>query len=111
MGRPTGSKNRIRLATPSVPVPHVVAQSEAAEFTPEMFDAIQQPSQPPFPSFWGRGALLNVRNTGSDYCVTLYPEEYDPRSPERALRFTNPAEAQNFVSRWYMRESHDPRAR
>lgn len=62
------------------------------------------------PAHWGRGALLNVRNTGPDYVVTLHPEEYDPRSPERAMRFMNPAECQNFVSAWYMRQSHDPRA-
>ena len=56
------------------------------------------------PSDWHKGQLLNVRNTGADYTITLYPEEYDKRSPERALHFTNPAEAQNFISLWYMRE-------
>lgn len=62
------------------------------------------------PSDWNHGALLNVRNSGDAYVVTLYPEEADWRHPERALRFTNPGEAQNFVSTWYARESHDPRA-
>lgn len=68
------------------------------------------PVAPEVPAHWGRGALLNVRNTGADYVVTLHPEEYDPRSPEKAMRFLNPAELQNFVSNWYMRQSHDPRA-
>ena len=62
------------------------------------------PKEPQYPSDWHKGQLLNVRNTGPDYTVTLYPEEYDPRHPERALHFTNPAEAQNFVSAWYARE-------
>lgn len=57
----------------------------------------------PIPAAWTLGQLLNVRNTGPDYCVTLYPEEFDPRHPERALRFTNSAECQSFVSRWYAR--------
>jgi len=62
------------------------------------------PQEPQYPSDWHKGQLLNVRNTGADYTITLYPEEYDPRSPERALHFTNPADAQNFISQWYMRE-------
>lgn len=62
------------------------------------------------PEHWSQGALLNVRNTGADYCVTLFPEEYDRQHPERALRFTNTAECQSFVSRWYSRQSADPRA-
>ncbi len=58
---------------------------------------------------WCKGQLLNVRNAGSHYNVTLLGEEYDPRHPERAIQFTNPADCQNFVSRWYAREA-DPRA-
>ena len=65
----------------------------------------------PIPSHWSFGALLNVRNTGADNCVTLHPEEYDPRHPERAMRFANPATCQDFVSAWYSRQSADPRAR
>ena len=68
-------------------------------------------TEPVIPLHWSKGALLNVRNTGPDYCVTLYPEEFDPRHPERAMRFTNPAHCQNFVSNWYSRQSYDPRAR
>jgi hypothetical protein len=62
------------------------------------------------PSYWGRGALLNVRNTGTDYTITLHPEEYDPKHPERAMRFPHSGAAQDFVSKWYMRENRDPRA-
>lgn len=63
------------------------------------------------PQGWSKGALLNVRNRGDHYCVTLYPEEYDPRHPERALTFPNTWECQDFVSKWYARETADPRAR
>lgn len=63
------------------------------------------------PSDWRKGALLNVRNQGDAYVITLYPEESDARYPERELRFTNLGECQGFVSDWYSRESHDPRAR
>lgn len=61
------------------------------------------------PADWTHGALLNVRCQG-DYVVTLFPEEYDYRHPERALRFNNSAHCQNFVSKWYARESFDGRA-
>jgi hypothetical protein len=63
------------------------------------------------PRGWAKGAHLNVRNNGAEYRITLFPEEYDPLHPERCMRFTNSAECQNFVSAWYARESHDPRAR
>jgi len=62
-------------------------------------------AEPVLPDDWTKGALLNVRNHGSEYIVTLYPEEYDFRAPERALHFTNPARCQDFVSNWYARES------
>jgi hypothetical protein len=70
-----------------------------------------EPEPPQYPADWRPGMLLNVRNTGPDYTITLWPEEADPRDPERALHFTNPGECQNFVSLWYSRQSHDPRAR
>ncbi len=63
------------------------------------------------PADWRKGALLNVRNYGSEYVITLYPEELDHDKPERALHFTNPALCQDFVSNWYQREHCDPRAR
>jgi hypothetical protein len=59
------------------------------------------------PADWQLGQLLNVRNNGADYIVTLMPEEYDYRHPERALTFTNQAQCQNFVSAWYAR-TFDP---
>ncbi len=63
------------------------------------------------PADWRKGALLNVRNYGDAYVITLYPEEWDQDRPERAMRFTNLGECQDFVSKWYAAEHHDPRAR
>lgn len=63
------------------------------------------------PPGWRKGALLNVRNYGPEYIITLWPEEYDPLKPERAMRFGDPGACQNFVSDWYSRETADPRAR
>lgn len=57
---------------------------------------------------WSKGQLLNVRNAGTHYNVTLLGEEYDPRSPDRCLQFTNPAEVQNFVSEWYQQQGSRP---
>ena len=62
------------------------------------------------PEDWQPGALLNVRNGGDAYIVTLYPEEATYEHPERTLRFTNPSRCQDFVSAWYSRQHHDPRA-
>lgn len=70
----------------------------------------EAPKAPVIPSHWQKGQLLNVRNVGYGYVITAYPEEDDPRYPERTLTFTNPGECQDFVSRWYARENHDPRA-
>jgi hypothetical protein len=75
----------------------------------EMFEVPRDPNQPP--ADWRKGALLNVRNHGAEYIVTLYPEEYDPRYQERCVKFTNLGECQAFVSSWYARESHNPLAR
>lgn len=63
------------------------------------------------PLDWRKGALLNVRNRGDAYVITLYPEESHPERPERELRFTNPGLCQDFISAWYAAEHHDPRAR
>jgi hypothetical protein len=75
----------------------------------EMFEVPREPNQPP--ADWRKGALLNVRNHGAFYVITLYPAESDPRHPERELRFTNLGECQDWVSAWYARESHNPLAR
>jgi hypothetical protein len=53
---------------------------------------------------WQKGQLLNVRNAGSHYNVTLVGEEYDPQHPERCLQFTQPNDCQAFVSAWYSPE-------
>ena len=74
-------------------------------------EIVRDPELPTPPEHWTKGALLNVRVAGAEYVVTLYPEEYDDRHPERALRFPNPARCQDFVSSWYSRQHHDPRAR
>lgn len=75
------------------------------------FELRIQHEGPPIPAFWMKGQLLNVRNAGADYVITVLGEEFDPRYPERALRLSNYALCQDFISRWYQRESHDPRAR
>lgn len=72
-------------------------------------DFPREPDLPP--SGWHKGALLNVRNHGAEYVITLWPEEYDVEHEERCIKFTNLGLCQDFVSRWYARESHDPRAR
>ena len=63
------------------------------------------------PPDWTKGSLLNVRNFGPFYAVTLLHEEYSPEREERALKFTNPGELQDWVSRWYAPESYNPLAR
>jgi hypothetical protein len=70
--------------------------------------------RPLTPPSWTKGQLLNVRNRGEFYVVTLLGEEDDPPlkpAPNGALRFTNTALCQDFVSKWYATEHHDPRAR
>jgi len=73
-------------------------------------DVVIEEKPNPVPADWQLGALLNVRHGGDAYIVTLYPEEASFEHPERTLRFTNSGTCQDFVSRWYARESHDPRA-
>lgn len=64
----------------------------------------QTPEEKAQAAGWVKGQLLNVRNAGSHYNVTLLGEEYDPRQHDRCLQFTNPNDCQDFVSRWYARE-------
>lgn len=75
----------------------------------EIEPVVRAPGDPPVD--WCKGALLNVRNHGAEYIVTLHPAEYDPRHEDQCMKFTNVGECQAFVSAWYQRESHDPRAR
>ena len=97
------------------PIPGPVAEMPSELDAPIELDAADliasaEPEAPLVPAHWPLGAVLNVRNTGADYTVTLFPEEYDPRHPERAIKFPNPARCQDFVSRWYSKQHHDPRA-
>lgn len=85
------------------PLPKEVFEEVKAE--------VEQTEGIEIPLGWSKGALLNVRNRGDHYVITLYPEEWDPRHPERAMTFPNTWTCQDFVSRWYARENPDPRAR
>lgn len=86
-----------------------VAPVEHDPFFDDMAPVARAPGEPP--ADWRKGALLNVRNHGAEYIVTLHPAEYDPRHDDQCMKFTNVGECQDFVSKWYSRESHDPRAR
>lgn len=85
--------------------PRIPAEAPQTQLAPE-----QLASEQLAPDFWKKGQLLNVRNAGPGYRVTILGEEYDPRYPERTLEFSNSFECQKFVSTWYSRQSHDPRA-
>lgn len=99
------ARDRVRRVAPPEHVQEAIDTAESAE----MFDVPRDPMQPP--SDWRKGALLNVRNRGEYYAITLWPEEADDRHPERQMRFTNLGECQAFVSDWYSRQSHNPLAR
>lgn len=73
-------------------------------------DLDEEPIENALPDSWRKGQLLNVHNTGVDYVITLYGESYDSRYPERAMRFANSTQANDFLARWYAREHSDPRA-
>lgn len=113
----------------SASLPNASDGTHASEIRPSCLDSVSIPNPfdrsitidelemrllnegPPIPAHWSKGALLNVRNRGDYYVITLYPEEEDPRHPERAMRFANTWTCQDFVSKWYSRETADPRAR
>jgi hypothetical protein len=102
MGWPKDRPRPRKVSDESIGKPEPIFEDE-----PEIVE--REPNQPP--ADWQKGALLNVRNYGDAYVVTLHGEEYSIDRPERALRFTNPALCQDFVSAWYSREHCDPRAR
>ena len=104
MSWPKGRARPKKVGTPE-------REQEAIEMaeSAEMVEIPREPNQPP--ADWRKGALLNVRNRGEAYVITLYPAEHDPDHPEREMRFTNLGECQDFVSAWYARESHNPLAR
>jgi hypothetical protein len=98
------SARKVRRAVPLAP-PH----EEESPATVESEEQI--PPEVETPPDWRKGALLNVRNYGAEYVITLHGEELDERHPERAIRFTNPARCQDWVSAWYAQQYVDPRAR
>lgn len=125
---PTPLKNAVAQAIPELRVHRAAESREVAAFESQppsvATDGVAQMVEHPAPSTWGaflpgmvlyppfwtKGQLLNVRNMGDDYVLTVLGEEFDPRYPERALRLDY-ALCQDFISHWYQRESHDPRAR
>ncbi len=92
---PSSSRRRGRPPKVAAPV---------AEQLPE------SPPELPIPEDWRKGQLLNVRLGGPGWRITLLGEEYNPYAPERCLEFSNGGECQAFISGWYAREAHDPRA-
>lgn len=104
-------KGRPRPKKVSAEQPAPVVEIESDWVDAEQTEPARDPSQPP--ADWSKGALLNVRDHHSvaPYVITLWPEEYSPEHPERCITFTNRGECQDFVSRWYAAEHHDPRAR
>jgi hypothetical protein len=103
MSWPKGRPRPKKVGAPEIEAP------DTCDVTREPFEAPRAPDQPP--GDWRKGALLNVRNRGDAYVITIWPEESHPERPERELRFTNPGLCQDFVSAWYAAEHHDPRAR
>lgn len=82
---------------------------------PEIQQVEQQEVETPqadiiIPEGWSKGQHLNVLNLGGEYILTVWPEEYSPEREDRAIRFTNSAQCQDFISDWYARQHHDPRA-
>jgi hypothetical protein len=100
----------------AVVLPTKLADIDIPLRTPEALQIAEDAGMPieaRAPASWTKGQLLNVRNRG-EYVVTLLGEEDEPPlkpAPSGALRFTNTPLCQDFISRWYARESHDPRAR
>lgn len=85
-----------------------VVDLNAEQAPPGEVEADVSPEEKARAAGWVKGQLLNVRNAGSHYNVTILGEEYDPRSPQRCIQFTNRAECQDFISNWYARESNTP---
>ena len=88
--------------------PRVIEAPKTEQAVAVEEDPTPAPYIPKIPLDWRVGMLLNVRNTGADYTITLFPEEFDPRKPERSLHFDSSYEAQHFVSFWYSRDGSCP---
>jgi hypothetical protein len=118
------SQDTLRLRKPPSADSMEAAEVALSDIVKQALDQAIAPEQivpaellddlPVAPVSWTKGQLLNVRNRGEFYVVTLLGEEDDPPlkpAPNGALRFTNTALCQDFVSKWYATEHHDPRAR
>jgi hypothetical protein len=94
------------------PQPSKAPEPAVAQYKLESIEDIElfTPLSSPVPHDWVKGQLLNVRHGGQGYRVTVLGEEFDPRYPERCLEFSSSFDCQQFVSSWYSRQSHDPRA-
>lgn len=75
------------------PVPEQVKCEPAAEIE-------QVEARCVYPAHWVPGQLLNVRNYGGDYVVTLMGEEI---GDDNTMKFNNTFDCQEFVSKWYAR--------
>ena len=104
------SKHRMADAAAPVSAPPLDSAGTSRDVYKASCQTLDESADLAIPQDWRQGALLNVRNGGAEYYVTLFPEEYDRDHPERTLRFQNPATCQNFVSKWYARQSFDGRA-
>jgi len=109
-GRPSNAERTARALAAMAPDPPPIPVEP-----PDQIIALAEPERELFlhvevPPSWTKGQLLNVRNAGEHYVITLLGEEFDPRHPERAVKFSNPALCQDWISRWYQREHFDPRA-
>jgi len=120
MGWPKGKPRKAKA--PAVPIPPETLNEHVERAVLAIVEQMHEGAQPSqdeirsilplldIPPDWNIGALLNVRNNGAEFLVTLFPEEYDYQKPERTLRFGNSSACQNFISKWYARQHHDPRA-
>jgi hypothetical protein len=108
-----GLRSKNAVVQPMQPAPRLRTDAPIDDF--RIYEEVRmEPEAPKVPPSWTKGQLLNVRNRGEFYVVTLLGEEDEPPlkpAPSGALRFTNTPLCQAFVSAWYARESFDPRAR
>lgn len=102
MSRPNYRAARNAALKVEAPTPSAARNSSSASSEDGVSTATAEPAEPfTYPQDWRRGQLLNVRNAGSHYNVTLLGEEFDTRYPDRCVQFPSGWECQDFVSWWY----------